>query len=250
MRGILLIDDDRTVCRLLSELLEGRGHRALSRHTLGEGLAEASSGEWDVVLLDVHLPDGNGLEAVSRIRETPGEPQVIILTGYGDQNGAEAAIRDGVWDYVPKTGRAADVMVPVERALQYRAGRKGAGGGAFALDLEGVVGRSPAMKECLDLVAASANTDSNVLLTGETGTGKEVLARAIHRNSARSGGPFVVVDCASLPESILESTLFGHEKGAFTGAHRSREGLVALSHGGSLLLDEVGELPPTSKRAF
>jgi two-component system NtrC family response regulator len=204
----------------------------------------------EVVLLDVGLPDGNGLDALSKIRQTPPFPEVIIITGHGDQDGAEVAIQNGAWDYIQKPLIRREVMLALKRVLQYRHGSHKPVQTAVSLRLDNIVGSSPQIKACYDSLAQAANCDVNVLITGETGTGKELFAHAIHINSSRSGGNFVVVDCAALPETLVESTLFGHEKGAFTGADKYREGLIKQADGGTLFLDEVGELPLPVQRAF
>jgi two-component system, NtrC family, response regulator len=176
-------------------------------------------------------------------------PEVIIMTGYGDPNGAELAIRHGVWDYIQKPATLDTLTLQLIRALQYREEKKG-GQERVPLKREGIIGHSPKMQACLDLVAQVAGSEATVLITGETGTGKELFALAIHNNSRRADKNFVVVDCAALPETLVESILFGHEKGAYTGADRAREGLVLQADGGTLFLDEVGELPLSVQRSF
>ncbi len=249
MASVLVIDDDPKFCDVLSQLIREMGHHLRWVHTLREGLKEAAQGENDVVFLDVRLPDGNGLEALPRIRQMPGTPEVIIMTGEGDPDGAELAIKSGAWDYLEKPSSLEAMALPFLRALQYREEKK-ARSPRVALRLEGIAGQSRKMKASFDLVAQAASSDASVLITGETGTGKELFAWAIHQNSRRSGKSFVVVDCAALPETLVESILFGHEKGAFTGADRVREGLIQQADGGTLFLDEVGELPLTVQGAF
>ena len=206
-----------------------------------------------MILLDVGLPDGNGLDAIARIQKAESRPQIIIITASGDQNGAELAIRNGAWDYIQKPASVHDMALSIIRAIQYREERKGKRQGAGAprlLKLDGIVGNCPKMKERFELVAQAADTETNVLITGETGTGKELFASAIHNNSLRAKKPFVVVDCSALPETLVESILFGHDKGAFTGAQKAREGLIKQADGGTLFLDEVGELPFPVQKAF
>jgi two-component system NtrC family response regulator len=251
MANILVIDDDRLVCNILCDIVEDLGHTGTRCHTLASGLREVSAGSFDLVLLDVGLPDGNGLYAIDRIQKVESAPQIIIFTASGDRNGAELAIRNGAWDYIQKPASVHDMKLPIMRALQYRQERKGDGAGApKRLLLDGIIGNCARMKSCYDLVAQAANIDTNILITGETGTGKELFASAIHRNSSRAKKNFVVVDCSALPETLVESILFGHEKGAFTGAERAREGLIKQADGGTLFLDEVGELPLTVQKAF
>lgn len=249
--NILVIDDDAHVCETIASLLARLRYGCETAYDLESGLAKLEANPIDVVFLDVHLPDGNGLDALPRIRQAPSRPEVIILTGEGDPDGAELAIQGGVWDYLVKPTPIKQTTLTLARALQYRAEKLSKSNVAsVALDLEGVVGVSSGMRQCFDLVAHAATTEANVLITGETGTGKELLARTIHRNSNRHDGPFVVVDCAALTESLVESTLFGHKRGAFTGAQQDRDGLVKLADGGTLFLDEVGEMPLNIQRSF
>jgi two-component system NtrC family response regulator len=249
MANILIIDDDEFMCNTLANLVKGMDHSPTCANTLKEGLAIARSASFDVVFLDVRLPDGSGLDILPMIRETSSSPEVIILTGFGDTGGAELAIKHGAWDYLEKSSSVDEIALPLERALQYRTERQSKAR-PTALNLEAIVGNSPKMRACIELVAQAAASDANVLLTGETGTGKELFALAIHKNSASASGSFVVVDCAALPETIVESVLFGHEKGAFTGADKSQTGLIKQADGGILFLDEVGELPPSIQGSF
>lgn len=249
MAHILIIDDDRLICETISNLVKRLGHQASCAFNLQDGVAAAFSGSFDLVFLDVRLPDGSGLEALPRIQAASSLPEVIIMTGFGDADGAELAIRHGVWDYIQKPATLDTLTLQLMRALQYREEKKG-GQERVALKREGILGHSPKMQACLDLVAQVAGSEAAVLITGETGTGKELFALAIHKNSRRADKNFVVVDCAALPETLVESILFGHEKGAYTGADRAREGLVLQADGGTLFLDEVGELPLSVQRSF
>ncbi len=174
---------------------------------------------------------------------------MIIITAEGNPDGAELAIRNGAWDYLQKPFSLKETKLLLLRALRYRDARK-AQERAFSINREGIIGGSAGIKRCLNLVGQAARSDTNVLITGETGTGKELFAFAIHNNSPRHKMNFVVVDCTALPETLVESMLFGHEKGAFTGADKPHEGLIAQADGGTLFLDEVGELPLTLQKSF
>lgn len=249
MATALIIDDDPTYAEMLRQQLEAHGHQVLWCPALHEARACLSTFPAEVVLLDVGLPDGNGLRDICAIKAGPSQPEVIIITGLGDQDGAEFAVRAGAWDYWQKTRPMAELRGMVERALAYRADRL-ARRAHRMLDRAGFVGRSPAITDVVELVATASASDTPVLLRGETGTGKEVAARLIHRNGPRAHKPFVVVDCGALTENLVESVLFGHDRGAFTGASADRLGLVRQAHGGTLFLDELGELPIGIQRSF
>lgn len=251
MANILIIDDDDLMSAVLQQMVRDMGHEALCARTLREGIATVCDQPFDVVFLDVHMPDGNGLDHLPRIHDLANAPEVIIITGSGDPQAAELAIKSGAWDYIEKGATLKEITLPLVRAIQYRQEKvESRARGVTALKREGIVGNSPKIAACLDQVAEAAASDTNVLITGETGTGKELFARAIHANSGRAAGNFIVVDCAALPETLVEGLLFGHEKGTFTGAEKAREGLVAQANGGTLFLDEVGELPLANQKAF
>jgi len=250
MAKILVIDDDthiREVCKLV---IESMGHEVTAKPSLGKGLEALDAEFYDVVYLDVDLPDGNGLLSIPKITDRDKAPEVIIFTGASYPNGAELAIKNGAWDYIEKPATAESMTLPLIRALQYRKEKFAHRPPTVALKRDGIIGNSQRVATCLDLVAQAANADANTLITGETGTGKELFARAIHDNSERAEGPFVVVDCSSLTETLIESVLFGHAKGAFTGAEKKQEGLIKQADKGTLFLDEVGELPFAQQKAF
>jgi two-component system NtrC family response regulator len=249
MANILIIDDDKTICDILSLVVKEMGQEVASAFTVHEGVRKASSGWFDVVLLDVNLPDGNGLDALPRIRKSPSSPEVVMITGAGDPDGAELAIKNGAWDYIQKPLLNNEVTLQLSRAIQYREEKK-ARKPPVALKRGGIVGSGARMQACLDLLAEAAHSEANVLIVGETGTGKERFATAAHENSSRAQNSFVVVDCAALPASLVESVIFGHEKGAYTGADKAQEGLIRQAHEGTLFLDEVGELPLPVQKAF
>lgn len=248
MGNVLIIDDDLPIREAMSRVVESLGHTHEAAPTLAEGLEKARTGYFDVVLLDVRLPDGNGLDAIAGLHAAPSRPEVIVITGWGDPDGAEAAMRRGAWDYVEKPPTLKSMTGPLLSALTYRGSRPLPPGEQFLWT--GIAGGHPGRASCLEQAAKAARSDANILLMGETGTGKELIARAIHENSRRKQGPFVALDCAALPASIAESLLFGNERGAYTGADRPREGLILQAHGGTLFLDEVGELPVSVQKTF
>jgi len=252
MSKILVIDDDEMMCATLSALIQRKGHTATCATTLQQGKSLIESQDFDIAFLDVKMPDGSGLDLLAQIEATPTAPEVIIITGFGDPDGAELAIKSGAWDYIEKGFSIKEITLSLERALQYRKEKQEALHGRKTIPLKraNIIGNSPALNTCLELVAQSAGSDAHVFISGETGTGKELFARAVHENSNRRSENFVVVDCTALPETLVESLLFGHEKGAFTGAERTRDGLVKQAHKGTLFLDEVGELPMSLQKSF
>ncbi|WDP88378.1 MAG: sigma-54-dependent Fis family transcriptional regulator [Desulfobacter sp.] len=250
MARILIIDDDNNFCETMESLVLRMGHDFLSAGSLSLGMELLRTQEIDILLLDVRLPDGDGLAALPRIKEIAfSVPEIFIITGLGDPDGAETAIAQGVWDYIVKPTSVKETRLSLTRALTYREEKKSKYQ-AVALDLTRIIGESPAMRQCFETMAKGALSNAPVLITGETGTGKELFAQTIHHNSPRQKKGFIVVDCASLTETLLESTLFGHKKGAFTGAVEKRDGLVKLAHRGTLFLDEVGEMPLSTQKSF
>ncbi len=249
MANILIIDDDPVLCRSLAASIADVGHEAHIAYSMKQGRIILAETDIDVVFLDVILPDGDGMNEVAHIKHASSQPEVIIITGYGGPEGAEAAVKSGAWDYLCKPISEKEMLLPLLRALQYRR-EKQSTRPHEPLKRDSIIGNSPAMQKSLDLVAQASAGDANVLLIGETGVGKELFARAIHENSQRKNGPFVVVDCAALPETLIEATLFGHVRGAYTGADKDKPGLVRMADGGSLFLDEIGELPLVMQRGF
>jgi len=249
MARILIIDDDIKICETLPLVMEKLGHVAIYAQGLKQGQDKCSQEKFDVIFLDVRLPDGSGLEALPDFQNALGLPEVIIITGEGDPDGAEMAIRSGAWDYIEKPLSLDTITMPLRRALQYHE-EKVTAVTLGKLKRTGIIGDSPQITKCLNHIAQAAIGDANAIIVGETGTGKELFAKAIHQNSQRTDSNFIVVDCAALPENLVESTLFGHKKGSFTGADRDRDGLVGMADGGTLFLDEVGELPLATQKAF
>ena len=249
MAKILIIDDDAMISEVLAALVKRLNHDVQSALTLEEGLRLASASDCDLIFLDVFLPDGNGLEALPKLRSLQSSPEVIIMTGSGDSSGAALAIKNGAWDYIQKPSSVEGMTLHLIRALEFREAKQ-ARKPITVLKRQAIVGNSPQILSCLNQVAQVANSNINVLIAGETGTGKELFAWAIHNNSPRFGKSFVVVDCTAIPENLVESTLFGYEKGAFTGADKPFEGLIKQADGGTLFLDEVGELPISIQKVF
>ncbi len=249
MGQILILDDDKDVSNVLAKHVARAGHHVSLAHSLRDGLDAAARTAFDIIFLDLRFPDGSGLDVLPRLKSGVWPPEVIIITGAGDTESAELAMRCGAWDFVQKPFSSKVILLSLSRAMQYRESRLAAVE-HVVFHTPDIVGHAPALRIALDMAARAANGDVDVLIVGETGTGKELLARAVHENSARGLEPFVVVDCAALPETLIGSMLFGHEKGAFTGADQSHQGLISQANGGTLFLDEVGEMPPAIQRAF
>lgn len=249
MGRILIIDDDVQVCETIESLIARTGHDGESAYNLKDGVAKVHESEFDLVFLDISLPDGNGLDYLQQVKDSPGRPEVIILTGKGDADGAELAIQGGAWDFLVKPSSVKQISLSMRRALEFH-NEKQNKAQCVALNLDNIVGKSTEIKSCYDLVAHASGSDANVLVNGETGTGKELFARTIHDNSKRVDNNFVIVDCASLTETLVESTLFGHKRGSFTGAQADRKGLIPLADRGTLFLDEVGEMPLSVQKSF
>lgn len=249
MASILIIDDDPMFCDLLAAMVHKMEHEVTLAHALKDGWQKLSNDVFDVVFLDVHMPDGNGLDLLPLIQKSSSAPEVIIMTGTGDPDGAEIAIKNGAWDYIQKPASMHMMILPMVQALQYRDAKRSARP-LVDLKMEGVIGSSSQIRSCFEMVSQAARSEANVLIRGETGTGKELIAWAIHRNSSRAERSFVVVDCAALADTLVESILFGYEKNAFTGAEKPRDGLIKQADGGTLFLDEVGELPSSIQKAF
>ncbi len=249
MSNILIVDDDKLLSDALSRAIKRIGHNVDCRLNLNEGLDVANSGNYDVIYLDVKMPDGNGIENLSKFSSVPSSPEIIIITGYANSRGAELAIKSGAWDYVKKPSSIKEMTLPLFRALQFRE-NKSKNKQPVALKVHGIIGRGSKIMDCLDCVAKAASCDANLLITGETGTGKELFAKAVHNNSARSKKEFVVLDCTVLPENLVESLLFGYHKGSFTGANSSKIGLMKQADGGTIFLDEVGELAIDLQKRF
>ena len=249
MSKILIIDDDPEICDILSKKFTRMDHDVNCSYTLREGLEKISSGELDIVFLDVNLPDGNGIQAIEDIKEHPFAPEIIIMTGDSKPEGADLAMKSKAWDYIQKRGSHKEFKFSLLRALEYRQ-RKHPKSLNTKMRRGAIIGESRQIKACLEALLKASNNDIPILITGETGTGKELFAKAIYENSRRRNNDFIVVDCAALPEHLVESVLLGHSKGAFTGADKDKVGLIKLADGGTLFLDEVGELPLMTQKKF
>ncbi|KPK83869.1 MAG: hypothetical protein AMJ81_07135 [Phycisphaerae bacterium SM23_33] len=241
--NILIVDDEPGVCWALKELAGSMGYAAQAAHDAAAGLERIAAGGLDVVVLDIQLPGLNGLEALPKIKAEHPDLPVVVITAYGTMETAIAAVQRGAFEYLLKPVDMDTLQTVLSAAVEHRRRRAELSAAAPPPVSDSLMlGRCPAMQEVFKQIALVASADMPVLIQGETGTGKELVARAIHRFSGRAGGPFVAVNCSLLAGELIASELFGHEKGAFTGADRAVPGKVEAAEGGTLLLDEVGDL--------
>jgi two-component system response regulator AtoC len=245
--NVLVVDDELGLRQTLTLILKDEGHDVRAASDGNEALRQLAEAPADIVLCDVRMPNLDGLAFLERYGASKGNALVIMMSAYGDDDAAVEAIRRGAYDFIAKPFRADQVLLVVRKAIE----REGLRREVAQLHQElsalraptGMVGRSPQFASAIALASKVARHPSTVLITGESGTGKELVARHLHRQSPRAAAPFVAVNCGAIPESLLESEMFGHAKGAFTGATSEREGLFADADGGTLFLDELGELP-------
>ncbi|HIE70816.1 MAG TPA: sigma-54-dependent Fis family transcriptional regulator [Planctomycetes bacterium] len=247
MTRILVADPDLHSQQILADLLAERGYEFGAASDVSTALEPVSDGRVDLILADLSLPGGGGMELLEQVQRGHPETAVVLLSAFGSVQDAVKAMRHGAADFLGKPFAKDQVLLAVDRALEKSALKRENQELKLALDdrlrLDNVIGCDPRMQAIFKTVQAVADTRTTVLITGESGTGKEIAARAIHYLSPLQSGPFVAIDCGALPEHLLESQLFGHERGAFTGADRSRQGLFSMADGGTLFLDELGNLP-------
>ena len=244
---LLIVDDEPDMVENLGRILGRAGHACVTTTDPRAAVAAVESEAPDLLITDLKMAGLDGMELMRRAREIDPALPVIMITAFATIESAVAAIKEGAFDYLPKNFSVDQLTVAVDRALRHREvqleNRNLRQQLQQVMGLDNIIGRSPAMAQVFELVKKGARSEANILVLGESGTGKELIARAIHANSPRAARAFVPVDCASLPENLLESELFGHERGAFTGAVRGKPGLMEVAHRGTLFLDEIGELP-------
>ncbi|MEK7867453.1 MAG: sigma-54 dependent transcriptional regulator [Planctomycetota bacterium] len=245
---ILLVDDEQDFRESVAEKIGMEGHRVVSLGEPAPAIEAAREKRFDVAVLDIRMPEMDGVTLMGKLRELQPGLEVIMITGHGTIETAVEAMRKGAYDFLTKPLKVSELLVTLRGAYEKSVLRREAAlrkQEAKHLQPHGdIVGRSPALREVLSLVSQVGPAESTVLVEGETGTGKELVAHGVHRASKRADGPFVVLNCAALSETLLESELFGHERGAYTGAMTARPGLFEVADGGTLFLDEIGEMSP------
>ncbi len=243
---ILIVDDEKNILRVLSATLREKRYEVETAQLFEEAVEKFGRDSYDLVLTDLKLPGKSGIDLLEYIKSREPEIPVIMMTAFGTIENAVEAMKRGAFNYLTKPVNPDELLTVSREAMEKFALRKE----NLSLKAElkqkhifsNIIGRSPKMQEIFDIVRLVSNTQSNVLIVGESGTGKELVARAVHYNSSRAGKPFVTIDCAAIPSEIMESELFGHAKGAFTGAHEKKAGLLELANDGSVFLDEIGDL--------
>lgn len=246
-QAVLVVDDERSMREFLEILLTGEGYE-VSLASSGEDAVEVlERSRFELVITDIKMKDVNGIGVLKKAKEINPETVVVMISAFATAETAVEAMKEGAYDYIPKPFKVREFKRIVREALQRRKRTPVEGDKSekeWALHFGCLIGESPSMRKVYDLIERVAQTKSNILLSGESGTGKELVAKAIHRQSQRRERPFVVINCAGIPENLIESELFGYRRGAFTGAHADKEGLFEVAEGGTIFLDEVGELTP------
>ena len=247
MSSVLIVDDDRNLCKILGGLLAKSGLGVLYAHDVDSALPIIKEKDLDLILTDLKMPGKSGMDLLTFSKEQKSATPVIMITGYGNVEAAVEAMKKGAYDFVTKPFDERELLSVIEKALSESKKNRELLSAYFDHEsyfIPGLIGNTPAIQQVLKTVQKIAPTDSTVLITGETGVGKEIIARAVHLASRRKEHPFIKVNCAAIPENLLESELFGYEKGAFTGATTSKPGRFEIAHQGTLFLDEIGEMSP------
>jgi DNA-binding NtrC family response regulator len=246
---ILVVDDDRAMCQLLSDLLREDGYAVDVSYDGESAIEKHKTGRFDLTITDLMMPKMKGVELIQRLHEIDGGAPVLLITAFGTIESAVEAMRAGAFHYVTKPFHNEEILIQVKRALEQQRLQKELKRLRTEVQarerFQNIIGQSAAMQRIFETVAQVSDLSANLLIEGESGTGKEIIARAIHFNSSRASGPFVPVNCAAIPENLLESELFGYVRGAFTDARKDRRGLFQEASGGILFLDEIGEIPLT-----
>lgn len=246
-RSILVVDDDTSITDSLSIILTDAGFEVLTAHTFAQSLAILNHKQFDLVITDFCLPDATGIDVITQVKNETPETEVILMTGHGSLDITIEAIKRGAYYYLEKPYTLDRLYTLVDRALEVAALKRENEllKRTLSCDTEtfGMIGRNPKLHQIIQTIRTAAPSDASVLIEGESGTGKELIATAFHAQSKRSSGPFIQINCSAIPHELIESELFGYQKGAFTGADRDKRGLIEAANGGTLLLDEIAEMP-------
>ena len=243
MAKILVIDDERSIRNTLKEVLEYENHEIETAVDGSEGIEMYAKGKHELVLCDIKMPNMDGIEVLEKIIDMPGNAPIVMISGHGNIETAVEAIKKGAFDFIEKPLDLNRLLITIRNALE----RKDLVAETQALKRRvnktyEIIGESPAIQQVLEIIERVAPTDARVLITGNNGTGKELVARWLHEKSSRAGGPFVEVNCAAIPSELIESELFGHEKGSFTSAYKDRKGKFEIANKGTIFLDEIGDM--------
>ena len=246
-KSILIVDDDTSVTDSLGIILQAAGFRVVETHNFAEALAILNNTQFDLVITDFCMPDGTGIDVITHVKNETPETEVILMTGHGSIDITIEAIKQGAYYYLEKPFDIGRLRTLVDRALEVAALRhenetlrRTLGNNSETF---GMIGRDQKLQQIIQTIQTAAPSDASVVIEGESGTGKELIAAALHAQSQRSSGPFIRINCAAIPHELIESELFGYQKGAFTGADRDKRGLMEAASGGTLLLDEIAEMP-------
>ena len=246
-KTILVVDDDRTVTEALNLILSDAGFNVLIAQNVAESIMILSNTHFDLVITDLCMPDGTGIDVITHVKSETPETEVILMTAHGSVDITIEAIKRGAYYYLEKPYTLDRLYTLVHRALEFATLKRENETLKRTLSAEsetfGMIGRDPKLHQIIQIIRTTAPSDASVLIEGESGTGKELIATAFHAQSQRSSGPFIQINCAAIPHELIESELFGYQKGAFTGADRDKRGLIEAANGGTLLLDEIAEMP-------
>lgn len=246
-KRILIVDDDHTVTDSLKMILTASGFAVQTAPNVAESKLILSNTQFDLVITDLCLPDATGIDVITHVKTETPETEVILMTGHGSLDITIEAIKRGAYYYLEKPFSPERIQTLINRALEFAALKHENQNLKRTLSAEsetfGIIGRHPKLHKIIQTIRTTAPSDASVLIEGESGVGKELIAAAFHTQSQRSSGPFIQINCSAIPHELIESELFGYQKGAFTGADRDKRGLIEAAHGGTLLLDEIGEMP-------
>ncbi|MFQ3573473.1 MAG: sigma-54 dependent transcriptional regulator [Thermodesulfovibrionales bacterium] len=251
---ILIVDDEINTLKVLSAILSKKGYEVITSHSAEDALSKIKDRGFDTIIVDYKLPNMSGIDFVETVKRDPASPPIIMLTAFGSIERAVSAMKKGAFNYLTKPVNTEELLTVIREAIEkQRLIEENKALRSLIKDknrFQNIIGKSKVMQDLFNMISIVSKSSSNVLIMGESGTGKELVAKAIHYESNRADKPFIPIDCAALPEEIIESELFGHEKGAFTGAYEKKIGQIELANGGTVFLDEISELPLLLQKKF